>query len=343
MDSGAGAAPRRKVPHWVVAALGYTISIGCLVWVYRGFDWRQELPKVLATDWQWIALAVAADVGVYVIQGWRWNLVLEPIARLPLWRSVQAVYIGLFANEILPLRSGEVIRCYLLAKWSGLHVSVVISSAVIERLFDGAWLVLGFYVVSHFVELPRYLVAGSEVLALILVGVGVLVVWAVAHKSHAHEAVSGSRWGAMLRHVIDGVHDMGRSRSFAVAGAVSFVYLALQVVPVYALMRGYGLELSFAAAAVVLTVLRLGSSPPQAPSNVGAFQFFTVVGLQLFGVGRADATGFATLLFIVVTAPLWAVGFAALLATRMRLEEIHRDAHEHLGKARSEPRPAVME
>jgi len=36
-----------------------------------------------------------------------------PVVRLRLWRTVQAIYIGLFANEVLPLRVGELIRCYL--------------------------------------------------------------------------------------------------------------------------------------------------------------------------------------------------------------------------------------
>ena len=41
---------------------------------------------------------------------------------LPLWRTVQSIYIGLFANEVLPLRVGELIRCYLLAHWNSLRI-----------------------------------------------------------------------------------------------------------------------------------------------------------------------------------------------------------------------------
>jgi hypothetical protein len=71
---------------------------------------------------------------------------------------------------------------------------------------------------------------------------------------------------------------------------------------------------------------------------VGSFQFFTLVGLQLFGAARQEAVAFATLLFIVVTVPLWIGGFIALLATRMRLQEIHEDAHEELANGSSSRR-----
>ncbi len=330
MGSVESAGQRRRVPHWIIAALGYSISIACLVWVYHGFDWKQELPRVMATDWRWVTLAVISDICVYVIQGWRWNLLLRPVKRVPLITSVQAIYIGLFANEILPLRSGEVIRAYLQAKWHGLPFSVLLSSVAVERVLDGAWLALGFYLVLRDMSVPGYLSAGSRILVLILLAAGVLFALAVLRKTQEREVAPRSRWAAGLRHLVAGLHTMGRSWSFLFAAIISFLYLALQIVPVYALARGFGLSLSFGAATAVLIILRLGSIPPQAPGNVGTFQFFTIVGLRLFGITGDNATAFATLLFIVLTVPLWAAGFIALLATRMRLQQVHRDAREYL-------------
>jgi len=38
-----------------------------------------------------------------------------------MYKSIQAIYIGLFANELIPFRPGEVIRCFLLAHWARIH------------------------------------------------------------------------------------------------------------------------------------------------------------------------------------------------------------------------------
>jgi glycosyltransferase 2 family protein len=76
-------------------------------------------------------------------------------------------------------------------------------------------------------------------------------------------------------------------------------------------------------------ILRLGTVIPQAPGNIGSFQALVVASLALFGYSRADSTGFATLCFFVVTVPLWLGGFVALMLTRMRLGDIHREAHAH--------------
>ena len=92
---------RRRFPPWLIPVLGYSVSIACLIWVYRGFDWESELPRLLATNWWWVSLAVISDIAVYVCQGWRWSTLLTPLAKVSVWKTTQAVYIGLFANEVL--------------------------------------------------------------------------------------------------------------------------------------------------------------------------------------------------------------------------------------------------
>ena len=56
-------------------------------------------------------------------------------------------------------------------------------------------------------------------------------------------------------------------------------------------MWGYGLALSFWHGTAVLLIVRLGTAVPSAPSNVGTYQFFTIVGLTMFGVGRYLRSG----------------------------------------------------
>ncbi|MBL8238503.1 MAG: flippase-like domain-containing protein [Bryobacterales bacterium] len=312
--------PNRR---WLLPLLGYAVSIACMVYVYRGFNWAEQLPRIRQTPLPYVLAAVLCDIAVYCVQGWRWNELLIPVGKLPVWRSMQAIYIGLFANEVLPLRPGEVIRSFLQARWSGVPFAVVLSSVVIERLFDGFWLILGFLVTSFFVDLPPVLVYGSRILAGILLILGALLAFAIFRRQQAEKWLNPK-----LRHHLNALESMGRSRSFYNAFLISFLYLALQVGPIYFIQQGFGLHLGFGASAAILVILRIGSVPPQAPGNVGSFQAFAILGAMLFGVDRQSATGYATLLFIVITVPLWVVGFFALLATKMKLRQLTEDAHQ---------------
>jgi hypothetical protein len=330
MEFPAGQSARRKAPSPIIPLVGYTIAIVCLIWVYQEFDWRSEIPKLLRTDWRWVLAAVITDVLIYIIQGWRWSTLLRPLSDVSVWRGIQAVYIGLFANEVLPLRSGEVVRTYLMRKWTGLRFSEVAASVIIERIMDGVVLVLGFYAATRAVSLPGYLQTGAWIIALVVMGMAVVVTISVVHKGHAKAAVRHSRWSRPLHHMVDAAHEMGNSRTFPVAMLGSVFFMGLQLGPVYCLMRGFGMDVTLGSALVVLAVLRLATAVPGLPGNLGTFQAATVLGVRLSGADAADAAGFATLLFVVVTVPLWAGGFIALLATRMRLHEIHRDAHQSL-------------
>jgi len=334
MESPDGQQSRRKNSNWLIPLIGYTIAVVCLIWVYEGFDWRTEIPKLLRTDWRWVAVAIVTDVLVYMIQGWRWSILLRPLADIPVWRGIQAVYIGLFANEVLPLRSGEVVRAYLMRKWTGLRFSQVAASVITERIMDGVVLVLGFYLATRAVDLPRALDTGAWIMALLILGMAALLAVAVIHKGHAKAAMMYSKWSRPFHNMVDAAHVMGNSRTFLLAIPGSAGFMLLQVAPVYALLRGYGMEVTLTSAAVVIAVLRVVTVVPGLPGNLGTFQAATVLGAQLIGIGPDEARGFATLLFIVVTVPLWAGGFIALVATKMRLHEIHRDAHDSLARRR---------
>jgi uncharacterized protein (TIRG00374 family) len=266
---------------------------------------------------------------VYVCHGWRWNVLLSPLIRLRLWRTVQAIYIGLFANEVLPLRTGEVIRCYLLAHWNTLQLSVAFASAALERILDGIWMVLAFLITASFVRgIPGQLVLLVQVIGgLLLFGV-VLLLWVVFHKHHAHSVIKESKWSATMRHIIEGLHLMGNRKTLVQTALVSLLYLALQIVSVWALMKAYGLDLSFWVAAGVLTIVRFFTVIPNAPGNLGVFQAGCVMALGLFGVETIDAKTFSFVMFFVLTMPLLIGGAVAVASTGLNIGELRMQAQK---------------
>ena len=81
--------------------LCFAVSLASLAWVLKGSELNDLGAELRDIHWGWIALAITTDVLVYVIQGWRWTLLLTPITRVPVFKSIRAVYVGLFANEVL--------------------------------------------------------------------------------------------------------------------------------------------------------------------------------------------------------------------------------------------------
>lgn len=306
--------------------LGYSLSAGCLIFVLWGYPFSELVVRIRELDWRWVILGVAADLGTYVIHAWRWNTVLNPVVRPRFWRTVQAIYIGLFANEVLPLRTGEVIRCYLAAVWNNLRLSLSLASAGVERILDGLWMLVAFVITANYVKVPEGVRISVEILAvLVFLGVAAMF-WALRRKQEAHAVFAESRWASGFRHIIEGLHLMGDRRTLMRAFVISFLYLALQILPYFALLKADHFDLGFWTAAGILTLVRLGTVIPNAPGNLGVFQLSCVKAMGLFDVEANDAKTFSFILFFALTMPLLIGGAVATALTGLNLGELRERA-----------------
>ncbi len=116
---------------------GYLFALACLVWVFHDLHPRAILHSISGMSWRWIPLAVFFDILSYYSQGLRWSYLLHPLGRISALESTRAIYAGLFTNEILPLRAGELVRLWLVARRLEVRFVTVIPSVVVERFFDG--------------------------------------------------------------------------------------------------------------------------------------------------------------------------------------------------------------
>jgi uncharacterized protein (TIRG00374 family) len=275
----------------------------------------------------------------YVCQGIRWRLLLQPVAHLPLRKAVQAIYAGLFTNEVIPLRFGEVVRAYLAARAVHQPVTSLIPSIAVERLIDSFWMAAGCGVMLLFVPLPHEFDRAAEVLGGVVATLSAVFVLLVLKPPDFLQRWSESR-DSRLRSTVGGllagISNVGLNRRLAGASAYSLALVLLQAAAFWFVMIACKLSLGYAAAAAVFLIVHLGTALPNAPANVGAFQFFTVLGLQLFGVDKATAAGFSVIVFVVLTLPLWALGFAAISTAGVTLAEIRS------GPGASTPRERVI-
>jgi uncharacterized protein (TIRG00374 family) len=276
--------------------------------------------------WSWVAAAVLLDICVYLLQGWRWKMMLAPIARVPFLQAVEAIYVGLFANETIPLRAGELIRCFLLSKTTEIPLSVTFASAVIERIFDGVWLMACFFVTLHMGRLPGMLVKGGYVLGVLIVICSCIIGYAMYARKQSIDSILGMSWPRWFNTLIEDLHLIGHSRYLYYAFFISALYILAQILPIYALVHANKLDVPWTASFMMMVLLRLSSVLPQAPGNLGSFQWVTFRTLMVFGLAAGHAKRFSLILWAVVTIPLIVIGFIALALEGINMTHLHREA-----------------
>lgn len=314
--------------------LGYLFAAACLAWVLYDLHPRQLFAAIRIEHWAWLAPAIFFDVLTYGLQGVRWSLLLTPVGRIRPLRATQAIYAGLFTNEVVPLRLGELLRGLLVSRWLGAGVRRVIPSLVVERFLDALWLAVGIGLAAIFMPLPKDLLEAGDVLGAVVLAATASFLWIIFRKERRLEhgaqlaaPPSGvlERASSFLGTLASGLRDIGVSRNLYLAALLSAAMLMCQAAAVWFVMLAYGLRLPPAAGAVVTLIVRLGTAIPNAPANVGSFQFFTVLALGLFGVDKTLAAGFSIVDFAVLTVPLWLLGLLAVARCGMSLASLRSE------------------
>lgn len=309
-----------------------TFTVGYLIWSLRDFKLGALVDDLQTMNWWWVALAIVSDIAVYVCQACRWSLILHPLEPVSVWQTVRAIYVGLFGNEVIGFNAGEIVRTYLISRWTSLPFSVSLSSALIERIFDGFWLCGALFLTLRIVPRPHHarLIVGSAyaLAGIVLIGALLLVI-AMAYRHRARALLAGNSWKRHLRVLIDDLSLIGHSRYLYFAFFLSLFYLLLQIVPIFATFRAYGFDsLTLRDAFATATILRAGSAVPQAPGNIGLYLLMKQTLMDVFRASPRDAENFSVVFWGILALRLLIGGIITISITGTRFGELRRAAHE---------------
>jgi len=304
-------------------------SIASLVWTLRDAQLGRLLSDITALHPAWIALGVVSMLSVFFIQGLRWSLILAPVTKLPVLKAARAIFVGLFASEVFPVRAGEIIRCYLVGRWTTLPFSVSLASVLIERLFDGVLMWVGIQYALRAVHVPRNIELAADSLgAFVLAGVIVLGV-ALFRPKLQHENMPEGGWRKRWFVLQEDLALIGHSWYLWAAFAATIPCLLLQVVPVFVLFREYKFDLTFGTALALMMLIRLAAALPQAPATLGLFQLLTREFLELgFGIAPDEAARFSLVLWALIKLPILIAGSIAVAVTGTKVSELTKAAQD---------------
>jgi uncharacterized protein (TIRG00374 family) len=319
----------RYAVSWSLAAAGF-------IWVLHDVHPSRLARQLAGIDWRWVALAMVCDMLAYLVQAVRWQLLLGPVGKISLLQAIQAIYAGLFTNEVLPMRPGEFVRSYIASRWMGASFVAILPSIILERLFDGVWIAAGIGLAAIFAPLPEDLIEAGETFGAVIALIVALFIYLVLRRPRQRRGGRPAdrglpKWkplraiAGLFTRLSEGLREASRTREFYLAFALSLPFLALQAVTLWLIMLGYGLRLSVWVGAAVYVIVGLGTALPNTPANVGSYQFFAVLGLTLFGVDKTSATGFSLVAFTLLSLPMLAIGFLALSRSGLSLAAVREE------------------
>jgi len=275
---------------------------------------------------------------VYFVGVWframRWRYLLMPLKAVPSRRLFPTVVIGYMANDVLPLRAGELVRCYLLGAKEGVSKTAVLATIFVERVFDGLALLFFLALISLFVPFEDWLRDTARVMGLLFVG-ALVVFSAVASSEKRVQGLANILLPflpARLREKVIGLLSLflGGLASLRSPGMLLGVFLTsllawLAEAAMYYII-GFSFELGqpFYVYLTTTAVANLAITLPSSQGGIGPFEFFGARTLGLFGVAEGLSMAYILVLHAALLLPVTLLGFVYLWLENMSLSSVVR-------------------
>lgn len=325
------------------AAAGLALAAFLLWWVFRDLEFAELRRQVREADLRFLGAAVAVTTFGFAVRAARWRFFLAPVQRRsPFGSRFAAACIGFMANNLLPSgRVGEFARAYAYSRLEPVSAPTAFATLVVERFADGVVLLVLLFVVAATPEfpadsLPAEVVAGvwgmSSVLGAVLLFA--LVLLALPEKSvgafgRLAQRLLPSRWAATTTRALAGfLEGLATLRSWRLAlpaVAWTFGLWLLQSLSLWLGFVAFGIDLSFAAAVFLNSVLAFAVSVPAAPGYVGTFHWAArLVLVNVYGAPEAAAVAFATAWHMGSFVPVTLMGLWYLRRLDLSFRDIRR-------------------
>ncbi|HEV2529402.1 MAG TPA: lysylphosphatidylglycerol synthase transmembrane domain-containing protein [Thermomicrobiales bacterium] len=312
--------------------LGLIISVVFLYVAFRGQDFGEIRAALRSVDYWYLIPALGLYFAGVLVRAVRWSILLRPAATITARQVFPIVVIGYTANNVLPLRTGELVRSFVLGQRFGVRKTTALATIAIERLFDGltmlAFLLLATAFVSFTSELQHVALLAVAVFAVILIGLFVLTLGG-SFRDRLLQLVLGplptsiaDRVERMAESFLSGLGVLRRRRDLALVAATSLLAWTLEAGMYWVIAIGFGGDLrdvmSFAAALMTTGVANLATLIPSSPGYVGPFETATILVVNgALGIPRAIALSYAIVVHAALWAPITILG--ALIWARMQL------------------------
>ncbi len=301
-----------------------------------------------------IGLSLPSYLAVIQLRAMRWRHLTDPIQPIGVRPLFRATAVGFMANNIFPLRLGEIIRPMYLSREVGASSAALFGTVILERVIDTV-MVLGLACLAISLRgsgsedvLARVAYALIPVAAAPLIGVLTLrlaphlVIGAASWLLRPFPARFGKYLVDVLSRFGEGLGALkGGSHLFWIGLHSILVWFVASTVPMlagfWALRIDFGGPFeTLVAAWIVLAAVGMAVAIPSAPGFFGTYHAACRIALEPFGVSPELAVALGTLLhaaFWLIVTPL---GFAVLRFRHTSWQELERAA-ENSEDSSSEP------
>jgi glycosyltransferase 2 family protein len=329
--------------HRVITIVGFVLSMVLLYFSMKDIEFHKIWETVKRTNPLLVFFPLFFIGAAVSFSSFKWSRIAGPTVCFR--EAFVALLIGLFVNNVLPARIGEVARGYVLSKKKGFSFTYSFSTVLLDRFFDLTGLLLLTFVFFPKGTLPPT-VSKAIYLLLGLLSLCIALIILLSRERIAHR-VSGKLLTLekaflrrFARRIVEVQENMKRITSpFMIIYLICISFLAWfsMSVALYVIILALGISMPFAYVPFVCALLNMGITIPSSPGYVGLYQFLLVYLLSIFGVPKYEGFTVSVLYHASWYVPYTVVGFIFLIREHLRIRDIKKLEEEPESETLTDP------
>jgi uncharacterized membrane protein YbhN (UPF0104 family) len=290
--------------------LQFSIGLACAVLFLALALCRTPLATVGAilarTEPLWLGAALCAYAAGLALRARRWQTILRSVTAVSYLVVARVLIVGYGFNTIVPARLGELFRVEMFKRFYGLPRVPVLTSIVVERLFDGlavvGCLASGLLLAGR-AGRPAAVLIDAAIAGGALFG-GALIVALGFDRLRPSRLLP--RWPRLCRRLaaIEQGFSVLRSRRSVQTAVLTAIVYATELLAAWCVVKACGWDLGPADTLVLVGTASLGTLLPSGPAYLGALQFAYVLAIEFAGGQAAIGVAAATLVQLCLMVPV---------------------------------------
>jgi len=342
--SGSSSSSRWK--KWTFNLVGLAVSLGCLWWaaadMLREENTRTEIARAFHHANYWLLIPFWTALFLfYWLKAWRWRLLLRPLGDFrPLQDLFPPTLIGFAFNNLLPAHLGEFVRVFVMGRSHRLPMPAVLSSVVLERVFDIFAIVTFLGCGLLFVDgvdpsIKRYGMVGAASAAVLVTGAFVFVIWtgpfvrlfeATLNRVPFLPGGLAAKLAGLLEAAAKGMHSLHSPALLFGIFASSLAQWALNGWMMHLALQSFGIHETLWVACILLGAVAFGVTVPSTPGYFGVIQLLFMLVLKLFTDDREGVFAASIVYHLGQYIPVTLLGLYFFNRTGLKVSQVQEAA-----------------
>ncbi|MBN1954221.1 MAG: flippase-like domain-containing protein [Anaerolineae bacterium] len=319
--------------RWLVFVVGLLISLFFLWLAFRGLELGQVWETLRGANYWWLVPAVAVYFLSVWFRAWRWGFLLRSSKAIPANRLFPVVVIGYMGNDILPFRLGEALRAYVLWRQEQINIGTSLTTAILERLFDGLTMVCFVLFGLLFIPLSDLLSQMVTVASAVFVGALIAFLFLAARpnllqrlaQAFIDRLVPARFRPPLLKFaagIVAGLTSLRSGRDVLVLFGVTVCIWLLETAKYWLVSFVFDLQLPYVGIMLMGGAVNLATAIPSLPGFIGTFDLMGIEVLKGIGVPADAAGSYILVLHAILLIPVTLLGLVFMAAGGIRWAEI---------------------